>query len=119
MVPTITLVEAFEGLDPLATMPMPMAAAFKIMKLVKWAQPTRAGSYAERNDILTMYGKSAGEGRFNIEGPNVQEYHVAMTSLNMEPTAAPPADLMLQLKDLEALTVTPNQLMKLQALIKE
>ena len=116
---TGNLVDALEGLDALGGMPMPVPAAAKICKIINWARPVQKGYADERNEIVSRFGTSAGDGKFNIAAEKVQQFNNAMRSIQCVETAGLPSEYILTMADLVDVRLTPSQYARIQLFVRE
>ncbi|NBP86480.1 MAG: hypothetical protein EBU23_17815 [Mycobacteriaceae bacterium] len=119
MIRTGALVDAGEAIDGMANQPVAAPVAAKIVKLSRWAAPALAGYNAERMEIVRRYGVAAGGEKFTIPPEHVAAYNAAIEGLRAEPTAAPPADLMLRVSAMGDVQITPATLVRLEAFVRD
>lgn len=119
MIRTGALVDAAEALDGMANQAFAAPVASKILKLSRWAAPALAGYNAERMEIVRRYGVATGGEKYTVAPDLVATYNAAIEGLRAEPTAAPPADMMLRISAMGDVQITPAALARLESFVRD
>jgi len=115
---TGALVDAIDVLDTLGNTPMLTSVAAKVCTIINWARAVHVGYTSERNEIVSRYGTSAGDGKYNIPAEKVLLFNTAMRNLQGEQTAPLPSEYALTMADLVDIKLTPTQYARVQIFIK-
>jgi hypothetical protein len=119
MVRTGALVDAAEAIDGMANQPFVAPISAKILKLSRWAAPAVAGYNAERMEIVRRYGVATGGEKYTVAPELVATYNAAIEALRADPTAAPPADMMLCISKMGDVQITPAALARLETFVRD